>query len=175
MQQHAMLTAQCSDQKSIVCELTRLASSTQCNIATNRMLVMGQRFAVMMMLTGSWDALAKFENGIAQLKEKSDFQATFERTESKEITEDLLPYSVQIVTIDTASVAFKIAEFFDNLDVYIEEMVVDTYETQHATTPMLSIIMTITIPASSHIASIRETFLLFCDDHNLDAIIEPSK
>jgi len=33
----------------------------------------------------------------------------------------------------------------------------------------------VNIPARVHIATLRENFMLFCDDRNLDAIVEPYK
>jgi glycine cleavage system transcriptional repressor len=33
--------------------------------------------------------------------------------------------------------------------------------------------MTVAVPADTHIARLREEFLDFCDEMNLDAVIEP--
>ena len=35
--------------------------------------------------------------------------------------------------------------------------------------------MTVEVPADSHIATLREQFMEFCDHMNLDAVIEPVK
>jgi glycine cleavage system transcriptional repressor len=35
--------------------------------------------------------------------------------------------------------------------------------------------MTLDVPADTHIATLREDFLEFCDHLNLDAVIEPIK
>ena len=40
---------------------------------------------------------------------------------------------------------------------------------------MFALSMMINIPAKAHLASLRENFLMFCDDRNLDAILEPYK
>jgi glycine cleavage system transcriptional repressor len=40
---------------------------------------------------------------------------------------------------------------------------------------MFSLTMSVNIPAATQISDLRERFILFCDDLNLDAIIEPEK
>ena len=40
---------------------------------------------------------------------------------------------------------------------------------------MFALNMIVNIPARVHIGVLRENFMLFCDDRNLDAIIEPYK
>jgi glycine cleavage system transcriptional repressor len=40
---------------------------------------------------------------------------------------------------------------------------------------MFSVHISLEVPADTHIASLREEFLDFCDRLNLDAVIEPIK
>jgi glycine cleavage system transcriptional repressor len=35
--------------------------------------------------------------------------------------------------------------------------------------------MTVDVPANIHIATLREQFLIFCDELNLDGVLEPAK
>jgi glycine cleavage system transcriptional repressor len=35
--------------------------------------------------------------------------------------------------------------------------------------------MTVNLPASVHVATLREEFLDFCDEQNLDGIMEPAQ
>ncbi|MEJ2397928.1 MAG: glycine cleavage system protein R, partial [Gammaproteobacteria bacterium] len=45
----------------------------------------------------------------------------------------------------------------------------------HTGSPMFTLSMTVEIPAATHISSLREQFMEFCDQLNLDAIMEPVK
>jgi glycine cleavage system transcriptional repressor len=40
---------------------------------------------------------------------------------------------------------------------------------------MFAVQMTIGIPRSVHVATLREEFMDYCDDNNLDAVIEPAQ
>ena len=63
------------------------------------------------------------------------------------------------------------------LDVIAEigEVTPRSYPAAHTGTPMFSVQMFVNIPASLHISRLREEFMDFCDQLNLDAIIEPVK
>jgi len=49
------------------------------------------------------------------------------------------------------------------------------YAAAHTGTPMFSVHLTVDIPASLQIALLRDEFMDFCDQLNLDAVIEPIK
>ena len=49
------------------------------------------------------------------------------------------------------------------------------YSAAHTATPMVSVHINIGIPAATHLAALRDEFLDFCDQLNVDAIMEPIK
>jgi glycine cleavage system transcriptional repressor len=51
----------------------------------------------------------------------------------------------------------------------------DCYAAPHTGTPMFTVNLIIGVPATEHIARLRDQFLSFCDEFNLDAIMEPVK
>ena len=67
MEHFLVISALGADRTGIVDELARAASETRCNIADSRMIVMGQEFALIMMLSGTWDAIAKLEAQLPNL------------------------------------------------------------------------------------------------------------
>ncbi|HCP04400.1 MAG TPA: glycine cleavage system protein R, partial [Pseudomonas sp.] len=63
--------------------------------------------------------------------------------------------------------------FFQHLNIDIEELHSFTYLAQHTGTAMLNLTLTIAIPVQTQLSWLREQFLDFCDELNLDAVIEP--
>jgi glycine cleavage system transcriptional repressor len=57
----------------------------------------------------------------------------------------------------------------------IQDLQTDSYRAAHTGTPMFAANITVNIPPDMHIARLREEFLDFCDDLNLDAVLEPMK
>jgi glycine cleavage system transcriptional repressor len=77
------------------------------------------------------------------------------------------------MAFDQPGVMYEIIEFFSQLNVNIEYL--DANSITHQQTPILRMEIGIEIPAENNIADIREQFLLFCDELNIDGTMEPFK
>ncbi|HQV41259.1 MAG: glycine cleavage system protein R [Moraxellaceae bacterium] len=175
MEHFLVLSALGTDRAGIVDELARAASDSRCNIADSRMIVMGQELALIMMLSGTWDAIAKLEAQLPNLGKRLNLVITFKRTEPRAVQAEAMPYNVHVIALDNPGIVHEIANFFAIQGINIEAMETSTYAAPHTGSPMFALSMTVNIPARVHVASLRENFMLFCDDRNLDAIIEPFK
>jgi glycine cleavage system transcriptional repressor len=175
MDHFLVLSALGADRTGIVDELARAASETRCNIADSRMIVMGQEFALIMMVNGTWDAIAKLETQLPALGKRLNLIITSKRTEQRQSQNNAMPYNVHVIALDNPGIVHEIANFFATQGINIEAMDTSTYAAPHTGSPMFALSMTVNIPAHVHIATLRENFMIFCDDRNLDAIIEPYK
>jgi glycine cleavage system transcriptional repressor len=175
MDNHLVLAALGADQTGIVDEIARTASEAKCNIADSRMVVMGQEFSIIMMLSGTWDAIAKFEAQVPALEKRLHLAIITKRTEQRQPQRESMPYKVDVIALDNPGIVHEIANFFAIQGINIESLETSTYAAPHTGSPMFALNMTVNIPARAHLASLREGFLLFCDDRNLDAILEPYK
>ena len=70
---------------------------------------------------------------------------------------------------------FSLANFFASRDIEIADVATRSYSAAHTGSPMFAVQMAINVPASVHVAQLREEFLEVCDRLNLDAILEPVK
>lgn len=170
-----VLSALGADRTGIVDELARAATDSRCNIADSRMIVMGLEFAIIMMVSGTWDAIAKLEVQLPAVARRLKLEVISKRTEARLAQKEALPYSVSVISLDNPGIVHEIANFFASQGINIEAMETSTYAAPHTGSQMFALSMTVNIPGRVHIASLRENFLLFCDDRNLDAIIEPFK
>lgn len=175
MENHLVLAALGEDRTGIVDAIAGIASETRCNIADSRMVVMGQEFAIIMMVSGTWDAVAKFETQIPVLESRLGLSILVKRTNRREPQKAALPYSVNVIALDNPGIVHEIANFFAVQGINIESLETSTYAAPHTGSPMFALNMIVNIPARVHIGALRESFMLFCDDRNLDAIIEPYK
>ena len=175
MNNYLVLTALGKDKPGIVDKLSMAIMDCGCNIEDSRMMVMGGEFAVMLMVSGKWNELAKLEDSLPLLREKLALTITAERTETKPHTANLIPYSVEVVAIDHPGIVYQIANFFSAREINIHELNSNRYAAAHTGTPMFSMNMIVDIPGNIRISALREDFLDFCDDLNMDAIIEPLK
>jgi glycine cleavage system transcriptional repressor len=161
-----------SDKPGIVNELAKTCSAHNCNIIDSRMTVLGGEFAVIMMVSGNWDTIAKLEQSLPALSDKLSLTTTVKHTEPREHAV-ALSYCVNVVAIDNPGIVHDIAQFFSSKNINIDDLVTGTYSAPHTGTQMFNLNLTIRIPAETHLATLREEFMDFCDDLNLDAGIEP--
>jgi len=175
MDNHLVLAALGADKTGIVDEIARTASDSKCSIADSRMVVMGQEFSIIMMISGTWDAIAKFEAHVPSLERRLGLSILTKRTEQRAPQKESMPYNVDVIALDNPGIVHEIANFFATQGINIESLETSNYAAPHTGSPMFALSMIVNIPAKVHLASLRESFLLFCDDRNLDAILEPYK
>ena len=170
-----VISALGEDRPGLVNELTRAILDSGCNIVDSRMTVLGGEFAIILLVSGNWSAIAKLESLREALEKRLVMTLTTKRTEPRVPGGNLLPYAVDVVSIDQPGIVHHLAEFFSARNINIENLDTSSYAAAHTGTPMFSVHITVGIPAELHIATLREQFMDFCDDLNLDAIMEPIK
>jgi glycine cleavage system transcriptional repressor len=144
-------------------------------IVESRMSIMGDRFTMMLLLSGTWDAVAKIESSLPRLQHDLDITFMTQRAVTREPAHNLMPYAVEVIAVDQVGIVHQIAQFFARRDINIEDMYSGNYAAAHTGTPMFSLHLTISIPTDISIAGLRSDFMDFCDQLNLDAIMEPVK
>jgi glycine cleavage system transcriptional repressor len=174
-QTHLVISALGKDRPGIVNDLSRLVFDSGCNLADSRMTVLGGDFAVILLVTGNWSSIAKLEDQLPSLAERLEMNIISRRTADRERHRDLLPYAVDVVALDNPGIVHSLANFFSTRQINIQDLATTSYSAPHTGTPMFSVHMRVDIPARLHIATLRDEFMDFCDQFNLDAIIEPVK
>ncbi len=170
-----VMSALGKDRPGIVDQLSKAIFELDCNIADSRMTVLGGEFAILILVEGPWNKLAKLEGQIADLQADLGLTVITKRTEERRAEANLLPYAVDVVALDHPGIVHNLASFFSQRGINIEDMTSGSYAAAHTGTPMFSVHMSVGIPAKIHIAALRDEFMDFCDAMNLDAVLEPIK
>ena len=172
---YLVLSALGKDRPGIVDQLSKVILDYDCNIVDSRMTVLGGEFAILMMVEGNWNTLAKLENSLPEMQQSLRLTIISERTEERQDDDDVMPYMVEVVALDHPGIVHSLAGFFSERHINIEDLVTDAYAAAHTGTRMFSVHMSIGVPASIHIAALRDEFMDFCDSLNLDSVMEPLK
>ncbi len=139
------------------------------------MTALGSEFAMLLLVSGNWHTLAKIETELDKLAERDSLSVSVRRTASREPRSNLIPYLIDVVCLQQPDVVEGIAGFFASRDIDIAELSTHSYSAAHTGSPMLSVQLTVSIPAELSISALRDEFLEFCDSRNFDAVIEPIK
>ena len=170
MEKLLAVTAIGADRTGIVHDLSQAISSAGGSILQSRMTTLGQEFAMLVLVSANWHAIKKVEENLQSLGEKTELTVTFRETSETNKRLPAAPYNVDIVALDQEGIVAGIAGFFATRDIEIADLSTRQYNAAHTGAAMFS---AINVPASVHLATLREEFHVFCDEQNLDALIEP--
>ena len=170
---YLVITASGEDKVGLVDRLSSKIVESGCNIEESRMAVLGGQFALIMLVSGPWNALSKLDGQMESLERQLGLSIIHKRTRKRERAQPAVPYMVEVVAMDHPGIVRNLAAFFSRNGINIEELQTDTYPAPHTGTPMFSVTMTVGISSDVHIPTLRGNFLDYCDDLNLDASFEP--
>ncbi|OGT65844.1 MAG: glycine cleavage system protein R [Gammaproteobacteria bacterium RIFCSPLOWO2_02_FULL_47_50] len=175
MDNYLVVTALCKNRPEDLEQFTRTIKEIGCSISESRMTVLGSEFCIQMMLSGPWDSIAKIEDLLPRLGDKLSISFMAQRTAPARMSGKLMPYAIDVVAVDRAGIVHDIVNFIHENKIVIQELQTNTYKAATTGATMFSLHLAINIPADFSIAGIRGDFMEFCDQLNLDAIMEPVK
>ncbi len=146
-----------------------------CNIEVYRMLRLGENFALLAELSGTWDAIAKVENLTTQSAEEFDLAITSRRTQGEVAPSEVMPYAIDLVAASQPGIVHEILRFLRQNEIELQEQHTNSYQAAHSNARMLSLHMNVDIPVQTSLAALRGNFMDLCERLNLDGIIEPVK
>ena len=156
-------------------KFSKLAKSSLCNVFDCHFKVVGQYLSAIFLFSGSWNAIAKMEDMLTKLENEYNIIIQKKRTEIEKLQADYMPYVIDIVGPGHANIMYDITDFIINSNLLIKKISTSTYEASQTGKEMFALHMIVHIPSNSSIATIRGEFTEFCDQFNLDTIMEPLK
>ncbi len=175
MKQFIAISAIGGDRIGLVHDLSKVVADCGGSISESRMAALGNEFAMLLLVTGNWHSIARIETELGRLAESSGMTIQVRRTAERPAREDMVPYSVDVVCIDQAGIVSGLSGFFASRGIDIGELSTRGYAAAHTGAQMFSVYMIVNVPTRIHVGALREEFMDFCDEMNLDAILEPVK
>jgi glycine cleavage system transcriptional repressor len=163
------------ERRGLLRDITRAALDCGCLVADSHMNLLGEEFALQMLVDGKWDAIARLETTLNRLADNLGVTVTIHRSHERAGTHERIPYSVDAIAADSAGIMHHLVDFFTNREIEISELNTRGYPAPRTGAPLFAIQMVVAVPVSMAIATLREEFMELCDRINLDAIIEPMK
>lgn len=167
------------NQPDLIIELTRAIKDAKCTIIESRMTELGLEFAGHLLVEGNWNHIARLENAMEVLSQRYKLKVHLLRAQEPETPpaeEDMgLPYAIDIFATDQINNIHDLSEFLASRGVIIMDLSTSRYAAPFTGSPLFLAHMIVRIPQGMRIVSLRDEFLDFCDQMNLDAILEPVK
>ncbi len=175
MSKNLVISALGNDKPGIVNELSKEILDQGGNITESRMTVLGGEFAMMLLVIGTQECIDNIISKLEATGEKLNLTLIAKETQSQESDQKRLPYQITVVSMDHPGIVHNISDFLSSRNLNIEEIDTNTYPAAHTGTPMFSLDMIISVPADNSVRELRDEFITFCDDLNLDASLESKR
>jgi glycine cleavage system transcriptional repressor len=170
-----VISALGNDKPGIVNELSKTILDQGGNITESRMTILGGEFAMMLLVTGNQECIDNIISKLEQTGENLNLTLIAKETQTPESKQKRLPYQITVVSMDNPGIVHNITDFLSSRNLNIEEIETKTYPAAHTGTTMFSLDMSISVPSDNSVRDLREEFIAFCDDLNLDATLESKR
>ena len=173
MSQLIVISAVGTDRTGVVQDISEVILACDGNIEESRMTTLGSEFAMLMLVSGNWHTLSRLEKKLDELTADGNLTVSIRKTTEAVDKVDRMPYAVDVVSLDQQGIVYNLANFFASHDIEIADVATRHYSAAHTGAPMFEVQMAVNIPAYVHVAQLRDEFHEFCDQMNMDAILEP--
>jgi len=172
---HLVLVLIGEDRPGLLEQVARSVMEAGCNLEDSRMSVLAGVCCISMAVRGNWKTLGKLESQLARVQADTGLSVTARRAQPEEAALPAMAYSVDVVALDQVGIVHALAGFFTSRGVNIRDLHTRVFRAQQTGARMFAANMVIDIPADQHLASLRGDFLDFCDELNLDGVLDPIK
>ena len=164
-----VISALGEDRPGIVDELSNIIYTHGLNIEDSRMTVLGGEFAILLLVSGEPSSIDGLNSQLDDIEQALRMRLLIKVTAETRTLDNTVPYSVEVASLDHPGIVRQLSGFFSSRDINIVNLQTERYAAAHTGSPMFALHMTVGIPAETNIAQLRDTFMEFCDELNLDA------
>lgn len=169
-----IVTAMGSNPTDMIEELSRAVKESRCSVEEARMTDMAGDLATCLMVDGNWNHIARLETSLEALASRFNWKLRTHRVEeTPQEQPELIPYSVDVYTADQPGALHEVVSFFSLRGIRIHDVTASRYDAPYSDSPLFTAHLIVKVPTSVRVISLRDEFLDFCDQSNLDAIMEP--
>ena len=161
MPQHLVITAVGTDRPGISNKVTRLVTESSCNIVDSRIASFGNEFTLIMLLSGSANAVSRIENTLPLLGQQHDLITMIKRTSPHQERDIFYTIDAFVESEDRPGLTEKFTDFFANRNIDLKTLSAQTLkkgENQNT----FQIQITAEIFQECHIIEIQEQFEALC-------------
>ncbi|PYB09155.1 glycine cleavage system protein R, partial [Pseudomonas aeruginosa] len=132
--------------------LCRACVESRCAVVSSRLTRHGEFSALVLQISGSWDALARLEGSLPALTKRGDITLSMTRSNAHVTRAQALPYVAYVSAVYRPDILNELCQFFIDHNIELENLTCDTYQAPHTNTTMLNATITVTLPAGTQIS-----------------------
>ena len=169
---YLVLSAIGADRPGLVERISTLIHVSGANLEDSRMAILGGEFALILLLSGDADALAKVEDGGPALERELDLRISFKPTARKVHAPDYLPYKLKVSGIDRPGIVSHVSAVLAKRAINVAAFDSRLSYAPLSGTPLFHLHARLQVPSEVALASLRADVARLCEEENLDFLLE---
>lgn len=156
--------------------IAALINKHNCTIILSKILELGEDLTFAGSISGKWNELIKLEKSITNLTKKYPIHIYIKRNNNpisnnnNSIDKPYINYVAHATALNKPLLFDKLFDFFHKHQIPIKSA---TINANPENPNLITLELQVKISADLHIMSLRENFLILCDNLNLDTSLEP--
>ena len=170
---YVVLTAVGPDHPGLVDSVTRFVHENGGNLEDSRMVNLHGQFAMMLLVAGTAAAVQKLEAGLPALQQEAGVHAQLQPAAAKPQAPAALPLRITAWAMDHPGLMQSVSHLLAGLDVNIESAETSLGSAPHTGTPLFSMQLVVSVPATTPVSRVRDELGALCDELNIDWSVAP--
>ena len=156
--------------------IASLINKHNCTIMHSKILELGEDLTFAGSISGKWNEIIKLEKSIANLTKKYPIHIYIKHNNNPITNNDnsldkpYINYVAHATALNNPMLFDKLFDFFDKHQIPIKSA---TINANPENLNLITLELQVKISVDLHIMSLRENFLILCDNLNLDTSLEP--
>jgi glycine cleavage system transcriptional repressor len=170
---YVVLTAVGRDHPGIVNSLSSLITGAGANIEDSRMAILGGEFAMILLVSGSPEAIERTKAVAGQVERELELRCIVKETSPAQPPSDYLPYRIEVDGADRPGIVQAIAAILADRGINVASLASRVTHAPFSATPMFVLEASLQVPSKTVLAELRSQLASTCEEENLDFRLEP--
>jgi len=170
--EYLVLSAVGDDRPGLVERISTMIHVSGANLEDSRMAILGGEFALILLISGTADALAAVERSGPAVAEELDLRLSFKPTARKVTTPDYLPYRLKVSGIDRPGIVARVSGVLAKRSINVAAFDSRLTYAPLSGTPLFQLHARLQVPSQVALASLRSDVGGLCEEENLDFQLE---
>lgn len=170
---YVVFTAVGPDRPGLVNEISSLIRAAGANLEDSRMAVLGGEFAIILLVSGSADAIERTKQIGAQVENELKLHCILKETTRVSAPNDYLPYRIRVSGADRPGIVQAIAAILASRGINVASLESRLTYAPESGTPMFVLEAELRVPSKIVLSELRSQLAATCEEENLDFGLEP--
>ena len=169
---YRVLTAVGADRPGLVQEISRAIHQASANLEDSRMAILGGEFALILLFSGTREAVDAVVARTGPLEEKLGLDVSIRETTPSAAGKGLLVHRLRVTGVDRPGIVASVSNVIARSGTNVASLESRVTNAPESGTPMFLLVAELQIPSEVALTSLRKDLTAACDDEDLDFSLE---